>query len=67
MCLNCGCGMADDDMGNEDNLTLKTLAKAAVAGNDGNASQALEETKKALERVSPEDLQKEVDAMKAQS
>lgn len=57
--------MPNDDMGNPDNLTLKTLAKAAVAGNDGNASQALEETKKALSRVTAEDLQQEVDANKS--
>lgn len=31
MCLNCGCGMPDDDMGNPDNLTTKNLKKAAKA------------------------------------
>lgn len=25
MCYNCGCGMAEDDMGHRDNITEKTL------------------------------------------
>lgn len=33
MCLNCGCGMPDDDMGNPDNITTETLRKAAKASN----------------------------------
>lgn len=53
--------MLKDDMGNPDNLTLKTLAKAALAGNDGDANSFLAETKKALEKVSTEDLQAEID------
>lgn len=31
MCFNCGCGMNDDDMGNSDNITNKTVEKAASA------------------------------------
>lgn len=31
MCLNCGCGMPDDDMGNPDNITAETVKKAAKA------------------------------------
>ena len=33
MCLNCGCNMPDDDMGNPDNLTMENLQKAAKASN----------------------------------
>jgi hypothetical protein len=59
--------MMDDDMGNEDNLTLKTLAKAAIAGNDGDAKKLLEETKAALNMISESDLQEEIDSQKAAS
>ena len=31
MCYNCGCGMNDDDMGNSDNITNKTVDTAAKA------------------------------------
>ncbi len=31
MCLNCGCGMPEDDMGNPDNITMETLKRAAKA------------------------------------
>ena len=31
MCYNCGCGMNDDDMGNDNNITNKTVDKAAKA------------------------------------
>lgn len=31
MCLNCGCNMPDDDMGNPDNLTMEDVKKAAKA------------------------------------
>jgi len=55
MCLNCGCNMMSDDMGNPKNLTLKTLAEAAVAGNDGSAQDLLSKTKEALNNLSTED------------
>ena len=53
--------MMSDDMGNPKNLTLKTLAEAAVAGNDGSAQDLLSKTKEALNNLSTEDLQKEID------
>ena len=31
MCWNCGCMMPDDDHGNPDNITTKTLRQAARA------------------------------------
>jgi hypothetical protein len=41
MCYNCGCGMPNNDMGNPQNLTNKTFAKAAEA-----SQQAVKEAKK---------------------
>lgn len=41
MCYNCGCEVSDDDMGNADNITTKTFAKAAKA-----SGQSVEEAKK---------------------
>ena len=41
MCMNCSCGMADNDMGNEANITDKTFQKAAEAN-----GQSVEEAKK---------------------
>ncbi|MBI2430589.1 MAG: hypothetical protein HYV39_01075 [Candidatus Levybacteria bacterium] len=41
MCYNCGCGIPDDDMGNSDNITNATFAKAAAA-----SGQSAEEAKK---------------------
>lgn len=31
MCVNCGCKMYQDDMGNPDNITVQTIEKAAKA------------------------------------
>lgn len=41
MCYNCGCGMADDDMGDPKNITNKTFEEAAKA-----SGQSVEEAKK---------------------
>lgn len=41
MCLNCGCGMPDEDHGNPKNITTKTLQEAADAN-----TQNLEQTKR---------------------
>lgn len=64
MCVNCGCRMPADDMGNPDNLTTAVLAKAALAGNDGNASDFLTKVKQGFEDLSVEDLQAEIDHQK---
>ena len=64
MCLNCGCKIVDDDMGNADNITLTTLAKAAIASNmDGKST--LQETKEALDMITPEQLDKKIEDVKA--
>lgn len=43
MCYNCGCAIADDDMGQTDNITEKTLENLAITwGKD------LPETKREL-------------------
>lgn len=41
MCYNCGCGIADDDMGDPKNVTTKTFEDAAKA-----SGQSVEEAKK---------------------
>lgn len=41
MCYNCGCGMADDDMGDPKNVTEKTFEEAAKA-----SGQSVEDAKK---------------------
>lgn len=41
MCYNCGCGMPDDDMGNQDNITEEDIKKAAQA-----SGQTVEDAKK---------------------
>lgn len=64
MCMNCGCGMYDDDMGNKDNITTAGLVKAAMASNmDGK--ETMEELKKSLEKIKPEDLDKKIDQEKS--
>lgn len=60
MCLNCGCKMYENDMGSQDTVTLESLAKAAKAM-DQNAEETLKNMKEALEAISTEDLQKEID------
>ncbi len=47
MCLNCGCGELDKDMGNPDNLTLTDLAKAAKAS-EMNGIDTIANIRKAL-------------------
>lgn len=66
MCVNCGCGDYKDDMGDRRNMILKMFADAAIAGNDGDAKSFLDEMLKGLNRITPEELQKEIDEKKAQ-
>lgn len=49
MCYNCGCGNPNDDMGNPDNITNTTFAKAA-AGEKQDVKEAKLETLKLLKR-----------------
>ena len=47
MCYNCGCGNPNDEMGNPDNITNDTFAKAAEAENQ-SPKKVKEETLKLL-------------------
>lgn len=63
MCLNCGCGMPDDTMGDDDNITTTDLAKAAIASSmDGK--ETLENIKKTLNSLTPEELDKKIEELK---
>lgn len=66
MCMNCGCKLYKDDMGNSKNLTLKDFAEAAIASNM-SAEDTLANIKEALEEITPEMLQEEIDKLKAKS
>ena len=50
MCLNCGCGELDNDMGNPANLTLSDLAKAAKAS-EMNGADTITNIRKALDQL----------------
>lgn len=61
MCYNCGCGMPDDDMGqghagvDPDGKSITTKTFEAAASSQGmNKKQAMEETKKLLDKVLPD-------------
>jgi hypothetical protein len=60
MCLNCGCKMYENDMGSTDTITTETLVKAAKVMNQ-NAEVTLKNMQEAIEAISEEDLQKEID------
>lgn len=66
MCLNCGCQIVGDDMGDPKNLTLRTLALAALAGNNGDAEDTLQKVKESLETITPEDLAAEIEKVRAE-
>ena len=49
MCMNCGCEMPDDDMGNPKNITNKTIDELSeIYGM--TRKKTLEEIKKAVEK-----------------
>jgi len=50
MCLSCGCGRPNDDMGDEANITLEDLKKAADAAGI-TPRQAAENIKATLEKA----------------
>jgi hypothetical protein len=52
--------MYDNDMGSTDTITMETLVKAARAMNQ-NAEVTLKNMQDAIEAISAEDLQKEID------
>ncbi len=63
MCLNCGCKSYDDHMADDRNLTLKELAKAAIA-NDMPAGETMNNIKDALEHITPDMLQGKIEKVK---
>jgi hypothetical protein len=65
MCLNCGCRMWNDTMGDERNVILNDLANAAIAS-DMDGKETLENMKDAVESIKPEDLDKEIEKVKTQ-
>lgn len=63
MCLNCGCGIWEDDMGKPDNLTLTKVAKAAMA--EGmHGSDTLTNLKNACSNITPEEIDKKIAQIK---
>lgn len=56
MCLNCGCGMPKDDMGNADNITMETLRKAAKASNM-NVKDTVDNVKASLAQLDNKQLE----------
>ena len=59
MCLNCGCNMFDDDMGNTDNLTLTDIAKAAKAS-EMNGADTLANLRASLQKIDPQQLDQKI-------
>lgn len=55
--------MPDDDMGNQDNITLTDLAKAAIASKM-SAQDTLKVMKDALGQISVEELEQKIDELK---
>ena len=58
MCLNCGCMMPDNDMGDPDNITMETLRNAARAGGNRSIREAMANIAKAyasLVKDTPQD------------
>lgn len=64
MCLNCGCKKYDDHMADQRNITLEELANAAIA-NDMHAGQTMQNIKDALENITPDMLEEEIEKVKA--
>lgn len=50
MCMTCGCGRPNDDMGNADNLTWDDLQKAADAA-EITPQQALDNMQETMAKV----------------
>ncbi len=65
MCLNCNCRIWKDSMGDDRNITLKTVAKAAIAS-DMDGKETLESLKDAVESIKPEEIDKEIEKLKAE-
>ena len=66
MCMNCGCKMWDDDMGNEDNQTLTKLAKAAIASEE-DGKTTLENMTEAVNTITAEQLDQKIQELQGQT
>jgi hypothetical protein len=51
MCYNCGCKKPDDDHGNPANITNRTFAEAAKAGNKGDEDKAKQNTSELINEL----------------
>lgn len=49
MCLSCGCDSADDDHGDNRNITTKSLEAAAKAGKVGSAGEVVKNIQKGFD------------------
>jgi hypothetical protein len=58
MCYNCGCGMPNNNMGKEDNITNKTFEQAARAMGQ-TAEDAKKNARELLEKVLSSNAQSE--------
>lgn len=54
MCYNCGCGIPDNNMGSDDNITTATFDRAAEAS-DQTPEEAKREVLKMLQEELPEE------------
>jgi len=52
MCYNCGCKKPDYDHGNPANITNRTFAQAANAGNKGDTEKAKQNTAELVNELS---------------
>jgi len=59
MCLNCGCGQLDNDVGDPNNLTLSDLAKAAKAS-EMNGPDTIANIRKSLDQLDAKQLDNKI-------
>lgn len=58
MCLNCGCQMPDNDMGDSHNITTKNLAATKKANPKMSGDEIIKNMKEGLELIKGEDIDK---------
>jgi hypothetical protein len=64
MCLSCGCGDPHGGHDDDDHITAKTIAKAAMANDNASFDETVANIVKGVEHMSPEDKQKAMDEAK---
>lgn len=67
MCLNCGCKMPTDKMGDDRNITVEDLAKAQMANEGLTGEQTIQNMKESLEMIKGADIDEEVEKIKSRS